>query len=224
MQMRLRRDFMLLVAVLLLGLGTASASSITYLLDQTNLAGYPGPYVSVNVNLDSLGTTATVTFTSLTNSGYTYLIGDGGIVALNVAGTFSVFSQATDLVSATPSGNASLTVNSGTGAVDGFGKFNFVLDNHDGFGSALSSLSFTLHNTGTPWSAANQVLVDNPDNYVAASHIFPCLAGDCTGAPATGFAGIDPPEVPEPVPAALIGTGLLFLACAAWRQRHPRAN
>lgn len=215
---------MLLVAVLSLGLRTAPASSITYLLDETNLSGYPGPYVSLNVNLDSLGTTATVTFTSLTNSGYTYLIGDGGIAALNVAGTFKVFSQATDLVSAIPSANADLKVSTGGGNLDGFGTFNFVLDNQDAFSKALSSLSFTLHNTGTAWSAADRVLVSNSEGNVAASHIFPCVEGDCTGAPDTGFAAADPPPVPEPVSATLIGTGLLCLACASWRKRRLRSN
>src|ERR1700732_1576273 len=61
------------------------ADSITFNLTDGNsaISGYPGPYGSVLVNRTST-TTATITFTSLINSGNIYLFGDGSTVDVNV--------------------------------------------------------------------------------------------------------------------------------------------
>src|SRR5262245_44134627 len=54
------------------------------------IGNFPGPYQTVDVHLNS-STSATVTFTSLTNSGNIYLMGANGAAALNVnAASFSV--------------------------------------------------------------------------------------------------------------------------------------
>ncbi len=65
----------------------ASADSV-FNLDTGNsaISGYTGPYASVDVNLTS-ATMATITFTSLTNSGNIYLMGGGGSVGVNVNAT-----------------------------------------------------------------------------------------------------------------------------------------
>src|SRR5204863_6396888 len=63
---------------------TLAAADTNYLLNLGNsgLAG-TGPYATADVHwVDA--TTATVTFDSLSNGGYLYLMGDGGTVAVNV--------------------------------------------------------------------------------------------------------------------------------------------
>jgi len=56
------------------------ADTFTSTLDTGNsaISGFTGPYGSVSVDLTS-STTATITFTSLTNAGNIYLFGDGSI-------------------------------------------------------------------------------------------------------------------------------------------------
>jgi hypothetical protein len=63
--------------------GSAHADTIEIKLDQTNLGGQPGSYADVTVNRIS-DTLAIITFTSLTQAGNIYLLGDGGSVAVNV--------------------------------------------------------------------------------------------------------------------------------------------
>src|ERR1051325_7013906 len=66
--------------------GTASADSITFDITDGNLSGYSGPYALVTVKLTS-STTATISFTSLNDGTYLYLMGDGGSAAVNVNAT-----------------------------------------------------------------------------------------------------------------------------------------
>src|SRR5438046_426259 len=80
-----------LAASVVLGLtfaaGTAYADTFSFLLTTGNLGPtVTGPFAEVTVNRTS-STTATITFHSLTNGGYTYLMGDGGSAALNVNAT-----------------------------------------------------------------------------------------------------------------------------------------
>src|SRR5439155_22853372 len=72
------------------GVGTASADSISYFLVTGNgqLSGFTGPFATVTVTTPTLNSsTATITFDSLTNGGYVYLMGDGSSVAVNVNAT-----------------------------------------------------------------------------------------------------------------------------------------
>ena len=75
-----------------LGIRSASADPLDFDLTTPNAAvsGYPGPYVHVHVDLNDAGTQATITFTSLTQGSFQYLLGDGSSVALNTNGTVSV--------------------------------------------------------------------------------------------------------------------------------------
>src|ERR1043166_6840042 len=79
-----------LIGIAGLGFQQAKADTYSFNLNAINIPGYTGPFVNVSINRTS-STTATVTFTSLNNSGNYYLMGDGSTVALNVnAGSFSV--------------------------------------------------------------------------------------------------------------------------------------
>src|SRR5713101_7903097 len=73
----------LAVAALAFGTPSARADVITFNLDTPNTAisGFTGPYGTVTVDRTST-TTATITLTSLTNSGNIYLFGDGSTIAL----------------------------------------------------------------------------------------------------------------------------------------------
>src|SRR5262245_18884907 len=62
---------------------SASADTVDLTLNLANFSGYTGPYANVNVNRTS-STQATITFTSLANGGFVYLLADGGSVAVNV--------------------------------------------------------------------------------------------------------------------------------------------
>jgi hypothetical protein len=53
------------------------------------LSGYAGPYAQVSITrVDN--NTADIVFTSLTTSGVTFLMGDGGTADLNVNGAYSL--------------------------------------------------------------------------------------------------------------------------------------
>jgi len=181
------------IGIACLGLQHAKADVFTSDLGHGNpdLSGFTGPYGTVTITLVN-STTATVTFTSNTVGGNTYLFGDGSAVALNVNATsFSVSG-----VSATgPNSQPVLayTINTLTGIqVDGLGTFNLVFDDvatPNGFQTAASSVSFTLTNISGTWGSAGAVLAFNGAGYDAAAHIFVTLNGGTTNTGFTGYAG-----------------------------------
>jgi len=206
-----RSALVLLGFAALLGASSARADTISYSLTVGNpgLAGFPGPYADVLVDRTS-STTATITFTSNTVGGNTYLLGDGGSADVNVnAATWTVgsFSSSNAGVGFTP-GPLS---DGGASAVDGHGIFNQTVDSFDGYTHSADTISFIITNTSGTWANAASVLVENASGNVAAAHIFVCSGtGSCdasSGALTTGFA-----TVPEPSTALLLGGSLLALA------------
>lgn len=180
---------------------------------------YTGPYATVTIDLTS-STTATITVDSLVN-GYVYLMGSQNALGLDVNGAVTV-SSVTDLNSYagfTPTyiGSPDQT---GKNSLDGFGKFNLVIGNTDGFGDSASQINFTLTLSSGAWSSATNVLTENGDGYYAAVHAYPCattVSSPCTeseGAATSGYAGDSyaPSLVPEPATTVLFGSGLLLLA------------
>jgi hypothetical protein len=167
---------------------SVKANSINYTLNtpNTSISGYTGPYATVNVNLTD-STHATITFTGNTVGGNTFLFGGAQFADVNVnATTFSLVV----LLPGSTTGYSSQNVS-------GFGKFNAAIDNFDGNGFAVSSVSFTLTDTSSTWADAANVLTADDAGYSAAAHIF--VRNVTGGNPATGFAGngSNPPVVPD---------------------------
>src|SRR5882724_4078232 len=183
----------MLIALVGLGLQQVKADTSSFNLSagNTSISSYPGPYASVLVTWTN-STTATITFTSLTNSGNIYLIGNGSSMALNVnATTFTAGGVTSSQAGQTGFSAPSFTVNNSAGQnVDGFGSFNLTVDNFDGFDHAVNSISITLTNTSGTWANAAAVLSANANGALAASHIFVTLnpAVQSNGAKATGYA------------------------------------
>jgi hypothetical protein len=212
--------------VLVFGLAM-QAAAYTSIITEANadLAGYgfTGPYAQVDISLTD-ATHADVTFTGLTSTfggnPVIYLMGDGGTAALQVnASTFTV-SGLTGTNSGTGFSPGGFTVLiSPVPPVDGFGKFNLVIDDDDGYTHAVDTLAFTLTNTSGTWASDADVLALNAAGYDAAAHIFPASnpasATNDVYTSMTGFAA----EVPIPAALPLFGTGLLGLLGLGWRRK-----
>lgn len=207
-----------------LGPGGARADTTTLNINTPNaaIAGFTGPYATVDVNRTN-ATHATITFTSLTNGGYLYLMGDGGIADVNVNGTYNLgtITESNSVAGLTP-----VYKDNTPGQVDGLGQFNLSLNNMGGFSDSATSISFNLTATGaTSWASATSVLTPNAQGFEAAIHVFPC-AVTCTSnssAPTTGYAGNNggtPMNVHEPWSVSLLGMGLVGIGAVRSRQRR----
>ena len=207
-----------MVVSALVAASSARADTISYPLALGNpaISGYVGPYVDVLVDRTS-GTTADITFTSLSNGSQTFLIGDGGTAAVNVNASSWLLSSILGTNAGTGFSPGPFS-NGGSGNEDGFGSFNQNIDDFDGYTHSTSSVSFTLTNLSGSWASAADVLAPNASGNVAAAHVFvascasaaSCDAG--TAALATGFA-----TVPEPGTASVLGLGLIVLGLSRRR-------
>jgi len=170
----------IMVGIAGLGLQQAKADFVSTLnVGNSSLTGFAGPYGTVTVSLNVVTQVATFTFTS-NSPAYSFI--DSHIAAINVSTTFNNLTIIND----------PFFVGSGSGQVDGLGNFSLFLNNSDGFGSKIDTLSFSIHNTGTAWTDASQVLTFNNFGFDAAAHI----AVNSTGGLVTGFAG-EGPTVPD---------------------------
>jgi hypothetical protein len=207
-----------LIALACFGLQQAKADMFNIQLGIGNAAisGFPGPYANVLVDRTSQ-TTATITFTSLTNGGNIYLMGAQGAVAVNVVGSGIASSPATASNSGTGFTPGAVTF-AGAGNEDGFGSFNVTYDSFDGYTHSSNMISFTLTSTSGGWADAAHVLFANASGFLAAAHIFVTTspANAANGALATGFAANGgTPGVPDGgATVMLLGAALGVLGMA----------
>jgi len=134
-------------------------------------------------------TTATITFTSLTNSGNIYLLGGAGSVAVNVNAASFTLGPITGSNAGTGFTPGDWS-DGGSGNEDGFGSFNQTIDSFDGYTHSSNSISFSLTDTSGTWASAMAVLLANSGGSLAAAHIFVTTdpANASNGALATGYA------------------------------------
>jgi VPDSG-CTERM motif len=166
-------------------------------LNVSNLPGQAtGNFGTVDVSLS--GQVATITFTA----GPGFFFGDGSSAAVNLNTTS--FDEA--FVSESPSDNFDkFAFNQ---QVDGWGKFDLAVDQHD-FSVHLTSITFTVTNTSsTPWATDADVLAFNKNGFDAAAHVFSSSSGK-TGFAAEGT-GVNTPD--SGATAILLGLGLAGLS------------
>lgn len=208
-----------LALALVFGARNASADSIPYVLTDTNLSGFTGPFATVTVTwVDA--THATITYDSLTNGGYQYLLVSGtgqgtAIVGANVHGTATSTFTGTPYSTASPNG---ITDNSPS-TMDGFGQFsNTGAGPNSGLSGAYTEVVMQLTAaTGTTWANASDVLTGNDKNQILAVHIG-ALAPGGTAFTATGNAS-GAHVVPEPSTMAIASLGALGFAGFGLRRR-----
>ena len=139
-------------------------------LTVSNLPGQStGNFGTVDVSLS--GQTATITFTA----GAGFFFGDGSSAAVEL--NTDSFTEA--FVSESPSNNFKAFAFDQN--VDGFGSFDLALDQKN-FAVHLTSITFTVTNTGTAWASDADVLAVNANGFDAAAHVFSTSSG------LTGFA------------------------------------
>ncbi|MFA5110081.1 MAG: hypothetical protein WC443_01610 [Desulfobaccales bacterium] len=213
----------LAAALCLTPLAASAALTFDFDLNSPNLAlsTYTGPYATVHIDVTSGN--AEFTVTGLPNSTLQYLLGGEAAFAANFATevTLSGFDW-TD-------GNGSTAFTPAydytppTFQVSEFGRFNVKIDDFDGYGAAVTSLTFTATPSSGTFTDAASVLVNNSNTpaFYAASHIFVQDTLNPTEALTTGFAGNGDQGVVIPLPPTvwLMGTGLLGVGLLGWRRK-----
>ena len=186
------------VCAVLLAFSLNAKADFISTLTVSNLPGQPtGNFGTVDVSLS--GQTATITFTA----GAGFFFGDGSSAGVEL--NTDSFTEA--FVSESPSNNfKQFTFDKN---VDGFGSFDLTLDQKN-FAVKLTSITFTVTNTGTAWLSDADVLAANEKGWDAAAHVFSTSSGLTGFAAESGGGNTHTPD--SGATAALLGLGLAGLA------------
>jgi VPDSG-CTERM motif len=194
----------IVIAIAGLGLQQAKADAIQSILD-TGPGGSTGiNYGTVTVSLT--GQTATITFEANTALDYHFIDSSAAAVQVN-ASTFSAAIVNDTAFDHFSSGDT----------VNGFGTFNLVINNTDGWADRVNTIIFTVTNTSaTLWSSASDVLafnghLQNGGPFDAAAHVA-TAGGSLTFFVAEHGAGVNVPDGGATV--MLLGTALGALGMA----------
>ncbi len=198
---------------------SSKADTVSYYLGIPNTSGTPplssftGPYATALVNRTD-STHATITFTSLTNNGNIYLLGDGNSVAVNVNATSWTLGTITGSNAGTGFTPGTWS-NGGAGNVDGFGSMNQTIDSFDGFTHSSDMISFTITDTSGTWASAANVLVANAAGFLAGAHIFVTSSpADASNRALTTGDAVNG-SVPEPGILILLGIAMSAVGVAS---------
>lgn len=153
-----------------------AALTLTLGLGNPGISGYVGPYGTIDVTRTG-NDTASIVLTALDSNNdagpYHFLFGDGGTIYLNVNEVSAGATTYSGLSAAGPGGpEGGPFSDGGAGTQDGWGKFNFSINNTDGFSHAVSTLSFNITSTGANWATNSDVLMPNSKGYLAGGHVF----------------------------------------------------
>jgi len=227
------------VVLMTAGASQGFAQTIDYTLGRAatgayTLPGQPGPYVDVTVDRTS-NTTATLTFTSLSNGGNTYLLFDGATADANInASSFSVSSvggtwDTTDGFIIT---TLSVVSPPGSTSVDNLGDFNLTIydpatgctagtesPDHSHYACGATQVVVSVTAPSANWLLPTDVLtaVGNGDGNMLAAHVDACVNNPCTAAnlstytPKQGYVTTPEPGTPTLLLSGLFGLGLVGL-------------
>jgi hypothetical protein len=211
-----------LVFVLTAGVGTASADLQLYDLTASNLGSiYTGPFIEVKVNLTD-STHATITFSSLSGGGYTFLMASGGgngsqTVGANINGKFTLSS-----FTGTAYVSGAKALSSGSGKINGDSYEATVGTQNSALKNAYTEIVMNIVAThGNTWSGANSVLSGTP---MLGAQIGALKAGAMTFA-TTGDANTPMPvspvhAVPEPSTMLIAALGTMGFLGYGLRSRR----